>query len=449
MTHQLSSYESFFWLLGRKEPFIIQYTIGLQGSLQRKFMVQALHLLQRQHPVLQHTVSKQRPFEFKATRQPIPLFIHPRKQQDSFEKIAQGALEKPMPLRAGDTILRVDWVRGKTTHEVIFSIEHAFSDFRSMVGLACDLLNFLDQLHSGQRDIKLSYYPWYSDLKLLLPQHKPKAAPPEFVVPFRDDTPLARKAPFHFNASYCHLLTLEESRAVVAQTKKNNCTVQGILCATMIYSLNAYAIEHKLGGNSFCFTPCDLRPYLNAQMTGKELGNYVTGIFHPFRIGGLKAFWKLAADISQQIKTTIDSDLFARDTVGLSGLYHARMTSQQAMEIMKARECCGFVSNAGPVPFADHYQHFALEHVRCCVASPILSGRTHLFWLGVQTLRGQMQLELLDTGCGDQREKFAKFMQKFLEVLFAATDLVQIEAQVPPSPSPAAREGARTSRQLG
>lgn len=414
---KLNSYDSFFWLLGRKEPFIIQYSIRLEGTLQKKFMVQALQLLQRQHPILQHTVTKQRPFAFKATRKPIPLFIHPRKQPDSSEKIASAALKTPMPLRSGDTVLRVDWVRGTNTHDVIFSIEHAFSDFRSMVGLASDLLAFLDRLHSGQRDIKLNFYPWYPELKTLLPQHKTKLPPPEFVVPFRDDTPLAAKAPFHFNASYCHLLTLEESRTVVALAKKNNCTVQGMLCAAMIHTLNVHAMEHELGSESFCFTPCDLRASLTAQMTGKELGNFVTGIFHPFRIGTQEAFWKLAADISRQIKTTIDSDLFTRDTEGLSALYHARMTSRQAMQIMKARECCGFVSNAGLVPFADRYQHFTLQQVRVGAASPIMSGRSHLYWLSAQTIRGQMQLELLDTGTGEQREKFARFMRRFLDVL--------------------------------
>src|SRR5258708_24571141 len=239
MKHKLNSYDSFFWLLGRKEPFIIQYTIRLEGSLQKKFMVQALQLLQRQHPILQHTVSKQRPFAVTATRKPIPLFVHRRRQQNSFEKIAQAALEKPMPLRPGETILRVDWVRGTTTHEIIFSIEHTFSDFRGMIGLASDLLKFLDQLHSGQRDIKLNFYPWYPELRTLLPQHKPKVAPPELVVPFRDDTPLATKAPFRFNVSYIHLLTVEESRSAVAQAKTNGCTVQGMLCAAMIYTLNA------------------------------------------------------------------------------------------------------------------------------------------------------------------------------------------------------------------
>jgi hypothetical protein len=311
-------------------------------------------------------------------------------------------------------------VQGTNTHDVTFSIEHAFSDFRSMVGLASDLLGFLDRLHSGERNIKLNFYPWYPELKALLPRDKPKLPPSDLVVPFRDETPLAAKAPFHFNASYCHLLSPEESRSVVTLAKKNGCTVQGLLCAAMIHTLNAHALEHKLGSESFCFTPCDLRAVLNAQMTGKELGNFVTGIFHPFRIGPQKAFWKLASDISEQIKTTIDSDLFTSDTEGLSGLYHGRMTSQQAMQIMKARECCGFVSNAGLVPFADHYRHFALQQVRVGVASPIMSGRAHLFWLSAQTIRGQMQLELLDTGIGDQREKFAKFMRAFLGILLSS-----------------------------
>ena len=420
MTHRLSSYDSFFWLLGRREPFIIQCAVGLQGRLQKKLVVQALQLLQRQHPILQHTVGKQRPFALKATPNPIPLFIHPRSQRNSFEKIAPAALAKPMPLRPADTILRVDWVRGTDAHDVILSIEHAFSDYRSMVGLMSDLLGFLDQLHDGQRDIKLDFHPWYPELSTLLPQHKPKAAPPEHVVPFRDDTPLAARAPFHFHTGYPHLLTLEETRAVVARAKENGCTVQGMLCAAMIHTLNAYAGEHGLGGESFCFTPCDLRPYLNAQMTGKELGNYVSGIFHPFRTGAQEAFWKLAAGISRQIRTTIESDLFTRDTEGLSALYHAGMTSTQAMQIMKAREFCGFVSNAGLAPFADRYRHFTLQQVRCGVASPIMSGRAHLFWLAAQTIRGQMQFELLDTAVGDQHEKFAKFMRRYLDVLFAA-----------------------------
>lgn len=417
MTSKLNSYESFFWLMGRKEPFIIQYTLILQGDLQEKFMLQALQLLQRQHPILQHTISRQRPFAFKATRKPIPLFVHPREAPNSFEEFARLALEKPMPLQPDDTILRVDWVRGSEAHEIIFSIEHAFSDFRSMVGLVSDLLKFLDQLHSGQPDIKLDFYPWYPELKTLLPQHRPKAVPPSFVVPFGDDTPLATRAPFHFRTSYCHLLTLEESRAVVAQAKQNNCTVQGMLCAAMINTLNAYALERKLGSEAFCFTPSDLRSSLNAHMTGKELGNFVTGIFHPFKLGQQEPFWKMAADISQQIKTTIDSDMFTKDTEGLSGLYHAGMTSRQAMQIMKARECCGFVSNAGRVSFEDHYQNFTLQGVRTGVASPIMSGRAHLFWLSAQTIRGQMQLELFDTGCGDQREKFTKFMASFLQAL--------------------------------
>ena len=259
MTHKLNSYDSVFWLLGRKEPFIIQYTLRLEGSLQKKFMVQALQLLQRQHPILQHTVSKQRPFTVSATRKPIPLFIHPRKQPNSFEKVAQAALEKPMPLGPGDTILRVDWVRGTTTHEILFSIEHTFSDFRGMIGLACDLLRFLDQLHSGQRDIKIDFYPWYPELRTLLPQHKPKLAPAELVVSFRDDTPLVKKAPFRFKVSHIHLLTVEESRTVVAQAKQNGCTVQGMLCAAMTYMLNPH--EHDWAVNCFVLRRAICAPF--------------------------------------------------------------------------------------------------------------------------------------------------------------------------------------------
>ncbi|MBL6613079.1 MAG: hypothetical protein ISP45_03625 [Reyranella sp.] len=416
-TYKLSPYDSFFWLLGRKEPFIIQRTLRLQGGLQKKLVEQALRLLQLQHPLLQRTVSKQRPFVVAPTRKPIPLFIHPRRCPDSFGKFARAALEKPMPLRAGDTILRVDWVRGKDAHEIILSIEHAFSDLRSLVGLAIDLLDFLDRLHDGQADIKLDVQPWYPEVTSLLPQHKPRALPPKLVVPFGDATPLAAKAPYRFNPSYQRILTREQTRTAVARARQNKCTVQGMLCAAMIHTLNAHAMEHNLGGESFCFTPSDMRPYLNAQMKGKELGNYVSGIFHPFRIGRQRAFWKLAAVISRQIKTTIASDQFTRDTEGLSTLYHDRMTSEQAVQIMKARECCGFVSNGGLASYRDRYRHFVLKQVCGGVASPIMSGRAHLFWLGVQTMRGRMHLELRDTGIGDERKKFAKFMRDFLAVL--------------------------------
>lgn len=417
MLRLLNSYESFFWLLGREEPFLIQYTLAITGTLDEKWVTQALALLQQQHPLLNCSVTVERPFALKPTTLPVPLYLQDRTDDDDWRRQAIKALEQPLPAAGDETFLRVDWLRGEKEHEFIFTIEHAFSDFRSVTGLCVDFLGFLDALQSGRRDIKLTYYPLLPAIEKMLPQQMPPAKAAELQVSYGDGTRVVLQPPYHYQLPHSNVLSNIQSMAILHAAKANQCSVQGVLCSAMMHTLDEYLQQRDMFSDTFCFTPSDFRPYIKAEIHSKELGNFVTGIFHPFKTGRLPEFWPLARKITTQLKCFFQDDKFVTDTKGLCSLYHPDMTSEQAVAIMKAREGCAFVSNAGVTPFLDKYDNFRLCRTHTLAASPMLSGREHLFWLGVQTINGRMQLELLDTAAQDDHQKLERFMQHFLDTL--------------------------------
>ncbi|MHC9544540.1 MAG: hypothetical protein AB9903_33910 [Vulcanimicrobiota bacterium] len=339
------------------------------------------------------------------------------------------ALEQPLPTAGDETFLRVDWLRGEREHEFIFTIEHAFSDFRCVTGLCVEFLGFLDSLQSGRRDIKLTYYPSLPAIEKMLPQQMPAAKAAELPVSYGDGTRVTLQPPYHYKLPHSHMLSEIQSQAILHTAKANQCSVQGVLCSAMMHTLNEYLQQRDMFSDTFCFTPSDFRPYLNAEIRSKELGNFVTGIFHPFNVGRLPEFWPLARTITTQLKCFFLDDKFVTDTRGLCSLYYPDMTSEQAVAIMKAREGSAFVSNAGVTPFLEKYDNFKLCRTHTLAASPMMSGREHLFWLGAQTINGRMNLELLHTATQDDHQKLERYLKRFLAILKAEHALATIPDQ--------------------
>lgn len=420
MRKKLSPYESILWLMGRYEPFLIQWTLMLSGDIKQQHVEQALHLVQQQHPLLNCTINAVPPFEFSAINKPIRLTLHPREHDSSWEKIALQAVSKPLPLSADETFLTVDWVSDNKQHEFIFTIDHGFSDLRCLTGIGTDFLTYLDQLNSGVKDIKVKYYPQLPASDTLLPINKSAAPLAELEVPFGDQLPLQVTAPYQYKLPYVHELSVEHTQQLIDAARQQQCSLHGMLCAAMTHALNNLLTTHNITGETFCFTPGDLRPYLNAKISGKDLGNFAVGIFHPFQIGKVKSFWDLARHITQQVKQAYETSGLVNGVQGFASLFHDGMSAEELAKMVKIRNMSAAVSNVGAVTLS-HYKHFKLLKARFGSASPIMSGRDRLFWLGVEIVHDRLQLEFLRTNPHGDLAEVKSFAQDVVGIITAAT----------------------------
>lgn len=418
MNRRLNKYESLLWLMGRDEPWLIQWTLILSGKINKADVEQALKLVQSQHPLLNHAISPSKPFEFIPITTPIRLTIHPLKDENTWRTYAEEILGKVLPLSEHEPFLTLDWVTDGENHEFIFAMDHAFCDFRCVTGIGCDFLAILDQIMSGTKNIQVKHYPFLPPFDTLLPTDKTAAQTPAVQAVWGDTLPLVAEPPYRPRLPVVYELSEEQTQQIIRTARNQKCSVQGLICAAMTYALNNYGIKHqRLDEATFCFTPGDTRSYLNKNISTKELGNFTSPIFHPFIVGQLPAFTTLAREITQQIKISINTDGFSNGARGFATYYNENLTSAEVLRTTKIRDFAGSVSNVGVLPVQDHYQHFKLHKVRAGSASGLMSGRGNLFWLGVETLYGKMQLEFLRTHPIEEKDYMPQFAKEVMDIL--------------------------------
>lgn len=423
MNKKLNNYQTWLWLMGRDQPFIIQWTVTVSGQIEKHQIEAALILLQRQHPLLNCTITAKQPFEFKSIHNPIRVRQHARENDQTWEKYALQALSQSLPLSEEETFFIVDWVAGKNTHEFIFTIDHAFSDGRNLTGLGCDFLHFLDQIIAGVQNIEITHYAFRPPQDTLLPLNKPPAPPEPLPFSWGDaETPLLAQPPYKYKLPYLITFTEEKTSRLLSAARRHHCSLHAMLCAAMTIALNDYLTKNLAQGITFCFTPGDLRPYLNADILPKELGNFAVGIFHPFKIGEVLPFWLLATQITGQIRSSFASDALANKVQGFGSAWYEGISSKEVVNRVKIRDACAAVSNLGIISLAPKFQHFTFLKARISSASPIMSGRGHLFWLVAETIYGRLQLEFLRTHPGDDANIIPEFAQQVSAILDCYVD---------------------------
>lgn len=112
MYRMLNNYEKFLWSLGRQEPFLVQWTLMLAGRFPKAVVGEALSLVQKQHPLLNSTITSIPTLQYTPIKEPIRLTFHRRQDDASWEKYALKAVNKSLPLSEQETFLTVDCVEG-------------------------------------------------------------------------------------------------------------------------------------------------------------------------------------------------------------------------------------------------------------------------------------------------------------------------------------------------
>ena len=418
MRRLLNQYESFIWMLGREEPFLVQWTLMLSGHIEHPAITRALKLLQRQHPLLNSTVTQQAPFEYQPIHNDIKLRVHHRKNDTSWQQHTVAALNQVWPVNEEDTFLVVDWVQGEDQQEIIFTMDHAFCDLRCVMGLGIDFLKFLDQTIVDIKDIKIKYYPELPPIHDLLPTGKPAAPAEAMPVLFTDpSTPLLAEPPYHFKLPYTLKLSQQQTEQLLAAVRKNKCTVHSLFSAAMTHTLNDFLLESGYKGETFCFTPADIKPYLNAEIDMNSLGNFVGDIFHPFVVGNIKPLWDLARHVKQDVADAFATDKLEKAKQHIAALFQDGISLRDVVRGLKIRDACAAVSNGGVIPVPTEFKNFKLRQTQVGSASSVMSGRGRVFWLVVTTLYGELQLDFLHTCPIEALDKVPEFAERLMTLL--------------------------------
>jgi NRPS condensation-like uncharacterized protein len=421
MQRKLDNYEAFLWQLGRDEPWLLQWNLAVEGEIkQESYVERALLLLQKQHPILNSTITTTPPFVFKPTSKPIRLRVHNRANNKSWHKHSLRALEKTMPLSPDETIFIVDWVKGKNQHEFILTMDHAFCDARSIIGLGCDFLKFLDKAISDIVDIKIKYFPELPPIYNMLPVGKPAASNFSDIQTIIADPakPVSKTQPYKPRLTHVIQLTEEQTKKLLTTARSHGCTVHSLFAALSTHTLNDYLQKDQYTGETFCFSPVDFRSYLNAEIEGKELGNFAAEVFHPFKVGKIEELWPLARKIKQQI---VDS--FASDSLGQvkRNVYNMvddhTTTAEQIVSTIKIRDTCTIISNAGIIPMQEKFHNLKFVKMQLNTVGSFISGRERVFWLGLTTIHGKLQIEFLRMNSNDKLDVVPQFAEHVVDKL--------------------------------
>jgi hypothetical protein len=124
-------------------PFTCVFPIKLRGQLDESALRSALWRLQSKHPLLRCVVEKAwdpRWFVLRHDPAPIPLRIVNRRSEDQWEEEVRCEWITPFN-GAVEPLLRLVWLRGCGTHNLILAAHHSICDGQAGIGLLQDLLS--------------------------------------------------------------------------------------------------------------------------------------------------------------------------------------------------------------------------------------------------------------------------------------------------------------------
>lgn len=426
LKRKLTAREKFLWLLGREEPFIIQWTAKLTGYLTPESLRKALDFIQILHPILNTKIILKEDYYFSPNLQPIKLRCHHRQNQTTWEKIAIDVLSNPLPYQSNEHIFALDWVKGTYQHELIFSFDHAFSDARCLVALVQRFLAIVDKILANE-SIKMEPFSPLPPLEEMLPTNKPEYTDKTLMAtPFsNNEFQTITSPPYAYRLPYIKQFSIAQTAQLLQLAKRWQSSLHGLLCAGLILTLDKELQEKNNITDSFCFTPADIRPYLKTTVSAEEFGNFASGIIHPFHVGERKPIRHIARSITVQIQELFASNQIAKNLLDFRKNYHQQITPAQAVKAIKIRDQVTALSNVGIIDINKDFRHFTFEHGQFSVSSPIMTGHQNLYWVVASTVHSKLQIEFFhNIPCTDESQMpmFANELMNLLNSLYQGGD---------------------------
>lgn len=400
---ELSPLEQAMEVLNRRASSSNVITIcRITGPLSEQIIRQALDLIQCRHPRLNsRIVGELDSLYFQSGAMRIPLHVVEKQHNEQWQEVVLQELNQKIEsdkclMRAVVVCIKSE----KNVSHLLTTIHHAISDRSSSNRLHSEILTYCQKIASGEPIEQVASLPPLPPLQELLPKsmqgfrgvvnawsflsrdlfkrvwHRPETSDVEKCVPIE----LRRCGMIH------RRLNEEQTAQLVDCCRKKKTTVQGALCAAMLF-----AAARKISGckktdvRVSCNSHINLRKRLNPVVTDENMGVLASSItsFHTLRTNIL--FWDLARHVRQQLEAGLKSnDIFTK--LSFSKKFYESYLDRPN----KKRLWTVSITNIGRVNIPQIYGPFELEEINGVVANAAFGDV-----LTVSTFQGKMLLNFM------------------------------------------------------
>ncbi|MBD2729715.1 alcohol acetyltransferase [Nostoc sp. FACHB-892] len=402
---ELSPLEQGMEVLNRRASSFNVVTIcRITGPLSEDILRQALDLLQSRHPRLNsRIVGELDSLYFKSGAMRIPLQVVEKQHDEQWQEVVVQELNQR--IESNECLLRAVLVSFKSDNNVsylITTIHHAISDRASSDRLHSEILTYCQKIASGEPIEQVASLPPLPPLQELLPKsmqgftgvvnvwsflsrswfkriwHRPETLNVEKCVPVE----LRRCGMTH------RRLNEEQTAQLVNCCRKKKTTVQGALCAVMLF----VAAKKISGGKKTdvrvsCGSAINLRKRLKPVVSEENMGALASHIISYHTIGTNTSFWDLARDVRQQLEVGLESnDIFSR-LLFAKKFFESILASPSKTGLLTVS-----ITNIGRVNIPQIYDPFELEEISGAVAYAAFGD---ILAATVSTFQGKMLLNFM------------------------------------------------------
>ncbi|MCC5638844.1 condensation domain-containing protein [Nostoc sp. CHAB 5844] len=355
------------------------------GSLDEGILRQALDIVQCRHPLLNaRIINSLNNLRFETEAIKIPFRSVNNLDNEHWKEVVLAEMNQKIESHAG--LARCVLVKSQSENNVNYLItilHHAISDGLSSVQLHSEILTYCQKIAAGELIDQVDSLPVLPSIQQLLPKsmqgwrgvvrgiflllnlqfkqlwYQPKALDFEECVPIE----------FRRCGMVHRQLDKELTEKLVNFCRKENTTVQGALCAALMF-----AAANKISGKQrkdiclSCWSYVNLRQRLRSLVSENNMSMLVSSItsYHTLKIK--TSFWDLAREVRQNLIAGLKSD----------HLFSIMMMYKQIIKTLLAQPnqapASVAVTNIGQVKIPKFYGEFELDEISFLPAQGVFGG---------------------------------------------------------------------------
>lgn len=371
----------------------------IKGTLSEEILKQALNLVQYHHSNLNYRiVDHLNNLCFATEESPnIPLRVVEVAHNTQWQEVVEEELNNKID--ASQSLLRTVLVHNSSENNVsrlITTVSHAVSDGLSCVRLHSEILTYCQKLVSSDSIIPVSKLPMLPPLEALFPKSargfRGAISGALFLLGlwsqkiWNKPETLAFEKYSTIESRRCGMihrqLGEELTKQFVSLCKQEKTTVQGALCAAMMFAVvRRITAGERRDVYVACQSSIDLRRRLETIISDEQIALIASSVWGFHTIKTSTSFWELARDVKQQM----EAGMKRRD------IFNAVLMSKVLIEYYFAHShevaATVSVSNIGKVNIPKIYGQFELEEISFIVSNCLFAG---VFAMNAATFEGKM-----------------------------------------------------------
>jgi NRPS condensation-like uncharacterized protein len=434
---KLSSLEGAMEILNRRAKTWNIVTISrIKGNLQEAVLRQALHILQYRHPRLNSCIIHFRNnfyFQTAGTNRIALKIVHDLPEKQWTQIVNQ---EMNQEIDSSKCLLRVVLVH--ILHEsnlnyLITTIHHAISDGLSSIQLQSEILNYCQQISSGETLKPVTTLEALPPIEKLLPKntqgwigkisniifllkmgilklyHQPKT------LGFGKYTPIHKR-----QSELIHRqLDAEFTQMFIQRCKQEETTIHSALCAVLMLTVTKEILQFQQKNMRVnCLSYLDLRKRVQPPISEENLAILATSLMGFYTIKTHTSFWELAREVKQNLEVNIKhGDIFNMILVAKHLINICLLFPQQVAATVS-------VSNLGKVNIPNAYGELELEEISFAGSHALYAG---MFILHAATFQEKMLLNFVFSQPGISREAMECLVDQTIDnILDISSDSLQL-----------------------